>query len=135
MRYLKRQALAEEGSPGQNPDDVFIGIFALIVVWGARSGLAPMHDAGAACGGRVAVLLWSRVTILLKIHVYVVCSHSLHPTRSHGTDMHKIQKSGVTSSATAAWVACVASSALVPVLLRAAAEASSLHPAAANSER
>ena len=43
---MKRQALAEEGSPGQNPDDVFIGIFALIVVWGARSGLAPMHDAG-----------------------------------------------------------------------------------------
>ena len=44
VRYLKRQALAEEGSPGQNPDGVFIGIFALIVVWGAVSGLAPMQE-------------------------------------------------------------------------------------------
>ena len=47
VRFLKRQALADEGSPGSNPDDVFIGIFALIVIWGAVLGLAPMQDVPA----------------------------------------------------------------------------------------
>ena len=44
VRFLKRQALNDEGSPGQNPDDVFIGIFAIIVIYSAVTGFAPVQD-------------------------------------------------------------------------------------------
>jgi hypothetical protein len=48
VRFLKRKALANEGSPGQNPDDVFIGIFAIIVIYSAVTGFAPAQELPAA---------------------------------------------------------------------------------------
>ena len=48
VRFLKRRALRDEGAPGQNPDDVFIGIFGLIVIWAAVAEFAPLQDLPAA---------------------------------------------------------------------------------------
>lgn len=48
VRFLKRRALRDEGAPGSNPDDVFIGIFGLIVVWAAVNEFAPLQDLPAA---------------------------------------------------------------------------------------
>ena len=47
VRYLKRQALADEGGE-KAPDNVFIGIFALIVLYSAYTGYAPAQDLPAA---------------------------------------------------------------------------------------
>tara|TARA_B110001452_G_scaffold103229_1_gene85653 strand:- start:2063 stop:3061 length:999 start_codon:yes stop_codon:yes gene_type:complete len=48
VRFLKRRALRDEGAPGQNPDDVFIGIVGLIVIWAAVAEFAPLQDLPAA---------------------------------------------------------------------------------------
>ena len=42
-RYLKRQALVDEGGE-KAPDSVFIGIFAIIVIYSAVTGFAPAQD-------------------------------------------------------------------------------------------
>ena len=47
VRYLKRQALADEGGE-RSPDSVFIGIFAIIVIYSAVTGFAPAQDLPAA---------------------------------------------------------------------------------------
>ena len=47
VRYLKRQAMADEGGE-KAPDNVFIGIFALIVVYSAVTGYAPLQELPAA---------------------------------------------------------------------------------------
>ena len=47
VRYLKRQALADEGGESA-PDNVFIGIFAVIVIYAAVTGIAPAQDLPAA---------------------------------------------------------------------------------------
>lgn len=47
VRYLKRQALVDEGggtSLESGADGIFIGIFALIVIWGAIQGYAPAQS-------------------------------------------------------------------------------------------
>mgnify|MGYP006086572409 CR=1 FL=1 len=43
VRYLKRQALADEGGE-KSPDNAFILIFAVIVIFSAYSGFAPLPD-------------------------------------------------------------------------------------------
>lgn len=47
VRYLKRQALADEGGE-RSPDSVFIGIFAIIVIYSAFTEFAPLQDLPAA---------------------------------------------------------------------------------------
>jgi len=43
VRYLKRAVMADEGGE-KAPDNVFIGIFALIVIYSAVTGFAPAQD-------------------------------------------------------------------------------------------
>ena len=47
VRYLKRQALVDEGGE-KAPDNVFIGIFGIIVIYSAITGFAPAQDLPAA---------------------------------------------------------------------------------------
>ena len=46
VRFLKRQALADEGGE-KSPDNAFIGIFALIVLYSAYVEFAPLQDVPA----------------------------------------------------------------------------------------
>ena len=46
VRFLKRQALADEGGE-KSPDNAFIGIFALIVIYSAYVEFAPLQDVPA----------------------------------------------------------------------------------------
>ena len=47
VRYLKREAMKDEGGDGST-DNVFIGIFAIIVIYSAVTGFAPAQDLPAA---------------------------------------------------------------------------------------